>query len=41
MTFPRDKTQGAFEAEDHSTLSIVVVSFTMIMIFMIFITVLI
>lgn len=30
MTFPRDKTEGVFEAEDHSTLSIVVVSTTMI-----------
>ncbi len=32
MTFPRDKTEGVFEAEDHSTLSIVVVSTIMILV---------
>jgi len=30
MTFPRDKSEGMYEAEDHSVLSIVLVSFSMI-----------
>jgi hypothetical protein len=39
MTFPRDKSEGVFEAEDHSVISIVVVSFTMIAMSLISITV--
>ncbi len=30
MTFPRDKTEGKFQAEDHSPLSVVMVSVAMI-----------
>lgn len=30
MTFPRDTSEGMFEAEDHSPLSIVIVSSVMI-----------
>ncbi len=30
MTFPRDTSEGMYEAEDHSLLSVVMVSLTMI-----------
>ena len=39
MTFPRDKSEGVFEAEDHSAVSIVLVSFSMIAMSLVSITV--
>lgn len=38
MTFPRDKSEGMFEAEDHSILSVVMVSIAMISMALISIT---
>jgi hypothetical protein len=39
MTFPRDKSEGVFEAEDHSAVSIVAVSFALITLSLVSITV--
>jgi len=39
MTFPRDRSEGMFEAEDHSAASIVAVSFAMITLSLISVTI--